>query len=102
MRYKQHVWSKSASNEGRFILMGETVCLPCLACLCCGVARTLHLALSAHALQTVQILSKSVSNEGHFTRVAETIFHPIAPRIGGLTETWHLALTAHALLAGHF
>jgi hypothetical protein len=44
------------------------------------VTQTSHVALPAHAPETVQVSSKSDSNEGHFTLDAEIFFVPISPR----------------------
>jgi hypothetical protein len=65
---------------------------------CSWVTETSHLALTAHALDTVQFWLKSVSNEGHFTREAKTVLRPcVATHCSSVTETSQVALNAHVL-----
>jgi hypothetical protein len=60
------------------------------------------MALSAHALQAVQVTLKSVSNEGYFTLDANTVIRPYLPaHCCGVTEIYHVALPAHSLRAVH-
>jgi hypothetical protein len=58
------VWLKSVCTEGHFTRLAGT-----------GVTDTLHVALTAHALQSGKVWLKSVGNEGHFTREGETVFY---------------------------
>jgi hypothetical protein len=62
------------------------------------VIETSYMALTAQALQSVQVWLKSVSTEGHFTREAETVFRSYhTSHCSGETGTSHVALNAHAL-----
>jgi hypothetical protein len=72
---------KTVSNEGHFILEAETVFPPYLPSHCSGATEMCHVALPAHALQSVQVRLSLVSNEGHFTLEAKIVSVPISPFI---------------------
>jgi hypothetical protein len=89
------VCPKSTRNEVRFNLDAKR-----LFVYCSGVTEICHMAITAHALQAVQVRLKSVSNEGHFTFEAETVIRPYHPsHCCGVTEIYHMTLPAHALCA---
>jgi hypothetical protein len=81
------VWLKSVSNEGHFTLKPGS--FSCLTPYCSGVNETSHLALTANAVQAVQVSLQSVSNEGDFTRDAYRYLTSHSNLVAGTSNAAH-------------
>jgi hypothetical protein len=75
---------------------------PYLPSHCSEVTEICHMALTAHALEGVEVRLKSVGNEWHITLEDEKVFRPyFPPHCSGVTEKCHEALPVHTLRTVH-